>query len=211
MRLLAATYVRDPNDTPLLLKVASLQVWYGQDAELAGSCRLALKHAKDSKEPATLGRTAKVCCLRPSTDPVELEAALGLARRAVELGQGAQGFDYFQMTLGMAEYRSGHDAEAGKALTAAATVGKENPYVTLTAGFYRAMSLFRQGKLAEARQLETEAASQMKPLPTDARNPLADPDVNADDLILWLAYKEVHALLHREDTPNDPNPPRNPR
>jgi hypothetical protein len=53
----------------------------------------------------------------------------------------------------MAEYRSGHYAAALEALDAAASAGPNNPQVTGMAAFYRAMSLFRQGKAEEARQL----------------------------------------------------------
>jgi hypothetical protein len=56
------------------------------------------------------------------------------------------------------------------------------------------MSLFRQGKEAEARKLAAEAVARMKPLPRDEKNPLAG-NANADDLILWMAYKEARALL----------------
>jgi hypothetical protein len=42
------------------------------------------------------------------------------------------------MALGMAEYRSGHFAEADAALIAAVTGGKGNPHVVGTSGFYRA-------------------------------------------------------------------------
>ena len=50
--------------------------------------------------------------------------------------------------------------------------------------------LFLTGKPEEARQLATQAAAKMKPLPKDAKNPLAGGG-NEDDLILWLAYREA--------------------
>ena len=70
--------------------------------------------------------------------------------------------------------------------------------------FYRAMSLFRQGKENEARRLATEAASKMKPLPRDEKNPLAG-DANPDDLILWLAYKEAKELIKFDVSPAQPD------
>jgi ABC-type branched-subunit amino acid transport system ATPase component len=69
-----------------------------------------------------------------------------------------------------------------------------------TAAFYRAMSLFRQGKADEARTLAAAAAAKMKPLPTDEKNPLAG-NARADDLILWMAYKEAKALIQFEAAP----------
>ena len=75
------------------------------------------------------------------------------------------------LALGMAEYRSGNDAAADQALLAAAEAGPNNPHVTGTSPFYRAMSLFRQGKPDEARQAgdrgrgEDEAAARRRAEP----------------------------------------------
>jgi hypothetical protein len=115
------------------------------------------------------------------------------------------------MSLGMAEYRSGNYAAADEALIAAARAVKEPAYVarvTGTSAFYRAMSLFRQGKKDEPRQLAIDAAAKMKPLSKDEQNPLAG-NANHDDLILWLAYKEAKALIQFDSGPppkseNDP-------
>jgi hypothetical protein len=98
------------------------------------------------------------------------------------------------MALGMAEYRCGHYAEADAALPAASRLGEQDNYVSGTTAFYLAMSLFKRGKEAEARKLASEAAARMKPLPADEKNPLAS-GANADDLILWMAFKEASAML----------------
>src|SRR5262249_49855713 len=132
----------------------------------------------------------KACSIRPSTDMAELEAALALGRTGVNLYRG----EWTLMSLGMAEYRSGNHAASAQALLAAANLGKDNPHVSGTSAFYRAMSLFRQGEKDEARKLAIHAAAKMKPLPADEQNPLAS-DAMYEDLILWLAYKEAAALL----------------
>jgi hypothetical protein len=62
-----------------------------------------------------------------------------------------------------------------------------------TGQFYRAMSLFRQGKPDEAREVAIAAAGKTKPQPPDEKNPLADKG-DHDDLILWLAYKEAKLI-----------------
>lgn len=108
------------------------------------------------------------------------------------------------MALGVAEYRSGHFAEADAALTAAAKGGEKNPHVTGTSEFFRAMCLFRLGKEDEARK--PAAAAAMKPLPADEKNPLAG-NASPDDLILWMAYKEAKALIRFEPAPAAPAPP----
>jgi hypothetical protein len=110
------------------------------------------------------------------------------------------------------DYRGGHFADADTVLAAAMTEGEGNPYILGTGAFYRAMSLFRQGKRGEARQLATAAAATMKPLPKDEKDPLAD-KAKHDDLILWLAYKEAKELIGFDATPaaasrKNPSPPR---
>src|SRR5262249_49849612 len=153
--------------TGLYLAVAAYQAWFGQDKALADTCGQALEFAKSTSDPTTADRMSKTCCLRPTPDGARRHAALALARKAVELGKSHEYFNWFLMGLGMAEYRSGHFAEADAALIAADKAGKGHPNISGTSAFYRAMSLFRQGKEDKARQLASEAASKMKPLPKD--------------------------------------------
>ena len=98
----------------------------------------------------------------------------------------------------MAAYRSDHDSAANEPLVAAAKAGPNNRWVTGTAAFYRAMSLFRQGQEDSARQLALAAAAKMKPLPKDEQNPPTG-DAYWDDLIQWLAYKEAKAMLQFDE------------
>jgi hypothetical protein len=44
-----------------------------------------------------------------------------------------------------------------------------------------------------ARQLFAEGTAQMKPLPADEARPVAS-GTEADDFIVWLAYREAKAL-----------------
>jgi WD40 repeat protein len=189
-KLSAAT----PNDALSALRLAALQAWLADDQGLAATCDRWLAIARDTKDPVRADRTAKICSLRQLDDKTHA-AALILARRAVELGAKHPYLPYFQMDLGMAEYRSGHFPEADAALLEASRIGNANVYVSGTAPFYRAMSLHRQGKTDEARQVAAAAAAKMKPLPPDPDNPQAN-GANGDDLILWLAYKEARALIH---------------
>ena len=100
----------------------------------------------------------------------------------------------------MAEYRSGNDAAADEALLAAAKAGPTNRFATGTAAFYRAMSLFRQGKARRGPQAgdrgrgEDEAAAHGREQPAGRR-------CHHDDLILWLAYKEAKAMIKFEPVP----------
>jgi hypothetical protein len=102
------------------------------------------------------------------------------------------------MGLGVAEYRNGHYPAANEALDAAARTALEGdrPRIQGTSGFYRAMSLFRQGQETEARQLFTETEAKMKPLPPAEGWPLTE-GADHDDLILWLAYKVHYVKVWR--------------
>jgi tetratricopeptide (TPR) repeat protein len=182
-----------PMDTALSHDVAALQAWFGQDKEFAATRQRILAFAKDTKEAMTAERAAKVCSILPYTDKGELEAALALGRAVMKLGKVGDFGEWNPLALGMVEYRSGNDAAADRALLAAAEAGPKNRIVAGLAGFYRAMSLFRQGKKEEALRLAFATAAKMKPLPKDDNDPLADAGPN--DLILWLAYKEAKAMI----------------
>ena len=203
-----------PADTLLILKVAALQAWYGKEKDFAATRRRILAIAEGTEDATTADRAAKACSLLPSADKAELDASIVLARRAVDLGKDNEWLHYFLMALGMAEYRGGRFAEAEASLAAAMDRekvprdgdGEWTSIVTVTSAFYRAMSLFRQGKNAEARTLAAKAAAKMKPLPKDEQNPLAG-GASADDLILWLAYKEAKALIGLANPPAAPAEP----
>ena len=192
---LATASAANPKDTLLSLQLAALEAWFGQDKEFAATRRKVLAFAKDTNQWMVAERAAKACSILPATDKADLAAALALGRTAVQLQRNGWTF----LALGMAEYRSGHDAGAQEALLAAANADPSNPQVTGTAAFYRAMSLFRQGKHDEARKLALAAAAKIKPLPKDEQNPWAN-DALPDDLIPWLVYKEAKAILKFEAT-----------
>lgn len=118
----------------------------------------------------------------------------------MELGQGKPALPYFKMALGMAEYRSGLYGEADETLSSAIqtapTAGARPDTITGTAGYFRAMLLFKQGKLAEARAVFTSTEAGMRPMPTELKPPFAE---FHDDIMVWLACKEAKALLQIPD------------
>src|SRR5262249_42803636 len=73
------------DDTSLALRVAELQAWFGLDQELADTCGRAVESARGTFDPLKWGQLARICCLRPTVDTTGREAALALARKAVEL------------------------------------------------------------------------------------------------------------------------------
>jgi tetratricopeptide (TPR) repeat protein len=187
----------NPKDAELSLKAAALQAWFGLHKELAVTRRRVLASAKGTNEVITLEGAAKTSCTLPSTGKAELEAALALARSAVELANGG---GWNLLALGMAEYGNGNYPAADKALLAAAEAGPNDSHVMGIAAFYRAMSLHQQGKKDEARKLAIAATPKIPPLPKDENNPLAG-DAHQDDLILWLAYKEAKAMIRFDAAP----------
>jgi uncharacterized protein HemY len=172
------------------LSAAAHQAWSGNDEEYAESCRLALELAKNLDDPTTLERSAKACLLRPTGDAERLANSLTYARKAVDLGKQHPYSHFFLMTLGMAEFRSSHWSDADAALVAAMKDQTDTSHLWLTSAFYRAMNLFRQGKRDESRKLASEAEAKMKPLPRDDEE-----NLDHDDLIDWMAYKEANKLL----------------
>jgi WD40 repeat protein len=192
--LLAKASAARPKDTGLFLKAAALQAWFEQGKEFAATRKRILASAKGNNEARLAESAAKACSILPSADKAELDAALALGRTAVKLGKAEWMQVWALLAQGMAECRSGNYAAADKALLAAEKAGSNYHPVPAISAFYRAMSLFRQGKKEEARKLALAAAAKMKPLPTDEKNPLAG-NASHDDLILWLAYKEAKAMM----------------
>jgi len=197
--LLVEISAQNQSDTILALKVAALQAWFGEKADHEATCSRMLRWAASTQDPETAERVAKLTSLRPIADSQFREAALVLARRGVELGQKTTIALYCQMSLGMAEYRCGNLDAAASMLETAERAAPYNPHVPGTAAFYRAMVLFEQGKVTEARQLFHDTERKTIPLPMDNQNPLAI-GRDHDDIIMWLACKEARALLHKTVT-----------
>ncbi len=189
--LLAQASAANPEDTLLSLKLAAFQAWSGEEKGLTATRQRILAFAQGTSEVATAELAARACSILPTAGEAELEAALALGRKAVELNPG---HGWCRLALGTAEYRRGNYAAANEALRAATEAGLSDPHLMGTSAFYRAMSLFRQGKKDEARKIAISAAANMKPLPADERNPLSG-DASYLDLILWLAYKEAKAMI----------------
>lgn len=128
------------------------------------------------------------------------EAALALGRRAIQLDPLGNNAPWHQLAVGMAESRVGDYAAAAQSLANASEGGARSAdgiwryYIPCTAGFDRAMCLYRLGRDAEAREHFKEAAARMKPLPESTRNPLSG-EYPHDDLILWLALQAATAMV----------------
>jgi tetratricopeptide (TPR) repeat protein len=182
--------------------LATWQTWFGQDADYEATRRRLVQQAEGTDQASTADRAAKAYCLRPSTDAALLAKALNLARRGVELGKSDPWLPWYQLSLGMSEYRNGQYAVAERTLTVAEQTVDQYHEIKGTARLFRAMSLFRQDKPEEARRLFSQAEAQMPPLPEDEHKPHLDGRlVDQNVLIWWLAYKEAKALIEAPSAP----------
>jgi len=184
----------DPSDTILTIRIAVLEAWFDRVKDLNATRERALKHAAGTTDVATAERTAKICFLGPPATPDQMKASLELARRAAEAGKDQPLRHYYWMALGMGEYRAGDHTAAEATLKKAGFEEPVNEHVYLTSAFYRAMALFRLGKKDDAKRMAEDAVKKMRPLPSDPARPFAD-GFNADDIAVFLAYKEAKDMI----------------
>jgi hypothetical protein len=215
LQLLSEWVPRLPDYLLGTLELCALQVWCQKKSAHVETCRELLDRVADTQNATSADRAAKGYCLVPSTDQRLLDLALTLARRAVILGKNDLDLPWFQMGLGMAEYRAGNFSAADQSLLAAMETleapgervwnpsvwnpKETRPIIRSTVQIYHAMSLLRQGNLDESRKVLALAESEMKPVPEPTEIPKGA--ITSNDLICWLAYKEAKALLESTHHP----------
>lgn len=180
------------------LKHAALQVLYGLDAEHATLSRQMTDWAGRQPRYGQKGRAARMLNLRPVDDPQLQAAALTLARSALAGSPTNALHLWYQLNLGLAEFRSGQYAAAERTLLRSEQDGPDRWRTSArvcTSKFYRAMILARQGNEAGARQLFAEAEAAMDPMPPVVHHALAL-GADCDELMLWVAYKEAKDVLN---------------
>jgi serine/threonine protein kinase/Leucine-rich repeat (LRR) protein len=202
LSFLSEESARAPQDSLLALKVAALQVWFGNDVDYMATCRRAMEVAEQAAINSDAGeRAAKSWCLRASNDDDMLKRALVLARKAARVEANVGQRPWYQQTLGMAEFRSGNDEAAAAAFLRAEELAEPDswnvllrPFVQGPAQLFRAMILFRNGRTDEAEKLFHEAEANMRPLPENERR-LRPTNVIQDQLLYWLVYKEAATIM----------------
>jgi eukaryotic-like serine/threonine-protein kinase len=186
-----------PTDHEASLTLAVWQLWFGDQSGYESSRRRIMKSAAGTDDAAVAQAAAKAWCLRPSSDPVLLSNALDFATYAVDLRQNTLWLPWYQLSLGLAQYRNGKYSDAEQTLAAAEQPAEKYKDLTPTAGLFRAMCLFQEGRQAEARQLFSQTQSQMIPLPQDPNMPVVDGETASHDIIIsWLAFREAQSLLN---------------
>jgi TPR repeat protein len=142
---------KHPWDTDASLTLAAWQAWFRKKSSYEATRQRILKLAADTQDATVAQSAAKAYCLEPSTNVVLLAQALGLARMGAQFRTGTTWLPWYQLTLGMVQYRLGEYADAETNFsTAEQTAGKFQDVVP-TARLYRAMCLFQQDHAAKAR------------------------------------------------------------
>jgi hypothetical protein len=203
--LLSERSFRAPEDDTLAMKVAALQCWFGLDADYAATCKREIEIAEHGNKNDRRERAAKNWCLQATHDPAMLQRVLVLARETARREVDPWRQPWHHQTLGMAEFRAGN-AEAAEAaflkVEAAALADywpvDGRPFLVAPSRFFRAMMLFRSGKIDEAKKLFYEAEAQMPPIPENAAHELPV-QVNQDQLLCWLICREARAELKLGD------------
>jgi eukaryotic-like serine/threonine-protein kinase len=186
----------NPKDTDSSLTLATWQTWFGHDADYEATRRRLVLQAEGTEQAGTAERAAKAVCLRPCADAALLAKALDLAQRAVELGRSNYALPWYELTLGLANYRNGMNEAAEQCFVAAEKTLGDHDDVQGIAHMFHALSLFRQDRADEARKLFRQAQAQMPPLPKDESKPIVDGrSFDHDLLIWWLSYKEAKSML----------------
>ncbi|RBP36069.1 non-specific serine/threonine protein kinase/serine/threonine-protein kinase [Roseimicrobium gellanilyticum] len=189
------------------MKLRAMIAWSASGSDRAKFHQRLLQWVADTKSGYNAERAARLICLYPIDDLSMREEILAQARNAVNPRENNKGhWPRYQMTLGMAEYRSGNYPAAEAALTAAVETASDvlngqGSSVAMGASYYRVMCLFQQDRQPEAHELFTTTEAKMKPLPPEGKISLLDVDIHYDDIVLWLAYKEARAMLQTTATP----------
>ena len=188
----------NPRLTAALETMAAWQLWFGKKTDYEATREGIVRSVTQADIASVAQAAAKVYCLQPSSDAGLLAKALELARHGLELHGDAPGGAWFYLSLGMVEYRSGQYDAAEQDLDTAERTADKNQDVPPTARLFRAMGLFRQNHVAEARQLFSQAEAQMTPLPADTNAPVVDGKAASHDVVItWLVYREAKSLLER--------------
>ncbi len=185
-----------PKDMDAALTLATWQAWFGKAADYEATRQQIIKLATGTEDALTAELAAKAYCLCPSTNEVSLADALALARLGVEFRKGTPWLCWYQLSLGLAEYRNNQFAGAEQILASAEQTAGKYQDIPGPARFFRVMSLLKQGRADTARQVFNQAEAQMPPYPQDTGKPLLDGKMASHDVMIgWLAYQEAKSLL----------------
>ena len=174
------------------MRLAVLLNSMGLTAEHEDFCREVLLSQKDTATPASAERAARCYAIAPgATNASLLDAALVLARRAVELGRQNEHLAWYQLAEGLVEYRRGEYARAAETLAGAQK--SDHPLARGPALMLHAMTQWRLGQKNDAGKLLTEAETLLDKLLHP--NPHYSTAGWSDELICRMLHREARQLL----------------
>ena len=173
-------------------RIAGALAWIGRNNEHEAFCRRVLAQAATNQSAVDLERAAKAYLVRPGADPDLLDQAIVMAEKAWDLGQGSSNHSWFEMSLGLAQYRKGDLEATLETLAQVSPTSESNvqgPCLLL-----QAMALHRLGRLEEARKQFKAAEPFMMPAPE--KGELVVPVMrDSNDTFFWLLHAEAEALI----------------
>jgi serine/threonine protein kinase/Flp pilus assembly protein TadD len=146
----------DPSDHRHWYHGATLRLQVGDRAGYRRYCREMLRRFGHAAQPEIIERTAKICLLAPEGIgdlPDDLPRPQQLARQVVTGTEQNGYYPYFQLAMGIAEYRAGRFAQSVEWLTKTRqTFLRNSPLYQTLVELFLAMSYQRLGRGGEARQ-----------------------------------------------------------
>lgn len=147
-------------DTMGGLGLATLYAALGDEEKHRRICETFFRAYAKSGKPADRERPAKAYLLFPKAgDSALLAKAMAGARHAVKVGKGSMPV-WFELTLGMTQYRTGDHAAALKSFTR--PLRGKHAAQRIPAKAFSAMANFKRGNTARARQLLAQAESDFR-------------------------------------------------
>ncbi len=186
-----------PNDADAWLTLAAWQAWFNEKSGFEATRTRIIQAANETDDAGAMEAAAKAWCLEPATNEILLAKAMELAELAVECRKKTPSLPWYQLSLGMVQYRNHQYEDAARNLALAEYGGSQLPDVPPVARFYHALCLYAQNRIPEARQLFEQTRAQMVPYPQDPNKPVVDGTTASHDVIItWLAYREAKSVLY---------------
>ena len=194
----ASVISRDPTDHDAWYRLAILLAQSGDAEAYRRHCCQMLFLLRSTTKPTTAETAAKASLLLPATG-AELEAAAGLADRAILLGTNHPFLPYLQLAKGLAEYRRGHYLLAQDWLLLSLGHGWSDANLRAPAGLVLGMTRHQLGQSGAAKSALGEATAIIeKGWPQSSIGDLGGDWF--DGLIAQILSREANALILKEDS-----------
>jgi tetratricopeptide (TPR) repeat protein len=193
---LEALLRRRPDDDFTRYQGAALYLYLGNPPRYQELCRELLDNSRNTNNPATAERAAKVC-LATAHGLEERQDAFERAERGVRLGAGHRDLHWFELARGMSAFRQDDWNDSLRWLDRSLQGG--DAYRASIAETFRAMALHRLGRSQEAIAALSRADAHYSQLTDDlSRKSLGLYGPNWHDALLYhVVRREAELVLGR--------------